>query len=72
MWWCVGALFEFLGGARPRAPRWMRQVGLEWSFRFLQEPGRLWRRYLVGNPQYVARVLRGAPPLGLRKQKEQH
>jgi N-acetylglucosaminyldiphosphoundecaprenol N-acetyl-beta-D-mannosaminyltransferase len=67
VWWCVGALFEFIAGVRPRAPNWMRQAGLEWSFRLVQEPSRLWRRYLVGNPLYMARVLRGRPPPSLRE-----
>lgn len=58
-WWCVGALFEYYAGTRRRAPIWMRRAGLEWMFRLALEPGRLWQRYLVGNPLFVARVLRG-------------
>lgn len=58
-WWCVGALFEYYAGTRRRAPVWMRRAGLEWLFRLALEPGRLWKRYLVGNPMFVARVLRG-------------
>lgn len=53
----VGALFDFLSGSVPRAPEWMRRARLEWLFRLLIEPGRLWRRYVVGNPLFVARVL---------------
>jgi len=49
-WWCVGALFEYYAGTRLRAPRWMRRLGLEWLVRLALEPGRLWRRYLLGNP----------------------
>lgn len=56
--WCVGALFDYLAGAFPRAPRWMRRLGLEWLFRLALEPRRLWRRYLLGNPRFVWRVLR--------------
>jgi N-acetylglucosaminyldiphosphoundecaprenol N-acetyl-beta-D-mannosaminyltransferase len=62
VYWCVGALFEYYAGTRPRAPRWMRRAGLEWLMRLLLEPQRLWRRYVIGNPLFVARVLRGKPP----------
>lgn len=54
----VGGLFEFYGGNIPRAPLWMRKAGIEWTWRLLQEPGRMWRRYLVGNPLYLSRVWR--------------
>ncbi len=47
----VGAAFDMLSGRRKQAPRWMREHGLEWSFRLLQEPRRLWRRYLVYGTQ---------------------
>lgn len=56
--WAVGALFDFWAQVHPRAPGWMRAAGLEWVFRLLREPARLWRRYLLGNPLFVARVLR--------------
>ena len=55
--WCVGALFEYFGQGRPRAPRWMRRAGLEWTFRLALEPRRLWRRYLVGNCLFIKQVL---------------
>jgi alpha-1,3-mannosyltransferase len=55
---CVGALFEFAAGTVPRAPRWMRTARTEWVHRLMCEPRRLWRRYLVGNVAFVARVLR--------------
>lgn len=48
---CIGASLEFLIGAKKRAPRWMQRVGLEWLFRLLSEPRRLWRRYLVEGPK---------------------
>lgn len=54
----VGALLDFLGGAVPRAPLWVRQARLEWFFRLMHEPSRLWRRYIIGNPLFVLRVLR--------------
>ncbi|GAB4312370.1 MAG: hypothetical protein Kow0059_02860 [Candidatus Sumerlaeia bacterium] len=55
--WCVGALFEYFSGCRPRCPRWMARVGLEWLFRLAIEPRRLWRRYLIGNFLFAWRVL---------------
>lgn len=61
--WGVGALFDFLCGEVRRAPSWMRWLGIEWVYRLLQEPGRMWRRYLIGNPRFVVRVLR---KLGLK------
>ncbi len=53
----VGAAFDFLSGRKPQAPRWMQRSGLEWLFRLLTEPRRLWRRYLINNPLFVALVL---------------
>ncbi len=52
----VGGLFDFYSGRIARAPQWMRDTGLEWLFRFMQEPGRMWRRYFVGNAQFLFRV----------------
>ncbi|EIM77985.1 WecB/TagA/CpsF family glycosyl transferase [Nitratireductor aquibiodomus RA22] len=54
----VGALLDFLSGAVPRAPLWVRRLRLEWLFRLGLEPRRLWRRYVVGNPVFLLRVLR--------------
>ncbi|WP_442579073.1 WecB/TagA/CpsF family glycosyltransferase [Mesorhizobium sp. ASY16-5R] len=54
----VGALFDFLSGTVPRAPMWMRRLRLEWLHRLSQEPRRLWRRYVIGNPLFILRVLR--------------
>lgn len=53
----VGALVDFISGTAPRAPRLMRRLRLEWVFRFCQEPRRLWRRYIFGNPVFLGRVL---------------
>ena len=50
----VGAAFDILSGRRRQAPPWMREHGLEWFFRLLQEPRRLWRRYLVYGTQFIA------------------
>jgi N-acetylglucosaminyldiphosphoundecaprenol N-acetyl-beta-D-mannosaminyltransferase len=55
---CVGAAFDFMAGTMPRAPEWMQRAGLEWLYRLWLEPGRLGRRYLVGNPQFVWGVAR--------------
>ena len=52
----VGGLFDFVSGRLLRAPVWMRETGLEWAFRLLQEPRRLWRRYLVGNLTFMGRI----------------
>lgn len=54
----VGALLDFLSGSVPRAPLWVRKSRLEWVFRLAIEPGRLWRRYVVGNPLFLWRVMR--------------
>jgi exopolysaccharide biosynthesis WecB/TagA/CpsF family protein len=52
----VGALFDYLSGRVTRAPRWMLKTKMEWVFRLLVEPKRLWKRYLTGNPKFVIRV----------------
>jgi len=49
---------DFLAGAVPRAPRWMSDHGLEWLYRLLREPRRLWRRYLLRDPKFVRIVWR--------------
>lgn len=54
----VGAAFDFLAGAKRQAPGWMQRAGLEWAFRLLSEPGRLWRRYLIGNVVFLFSALR--------------
>lgn len=53
-----GAVFDYLSGELQRAPRWMTDNSLEWLGRLLIEPQRLWRRYLIGNPRFLWRVLR--------------
>jgi len=52
----VGGLFDFYSGRIPRAPLWLREIGLEWTWRLIQEPGRMWRRYILGNPLFLYRV----------------
>ncbi len=54
----VGGLFDFVSGRIPRAPAWMRRLGVEWLFRLYQEPVRLFRRYVVGNPLFLWRLAR--------------
>lgn len=56
----VGGLFDFYSGRIRRAPPWLRELGLEWLYRLLQEPGRMWRRYVIGNPLFLYRVWRQA------------
>lgn len=53
----VGGLFDFYAGRIARAPLWVREIGLEWVYRLWREPRRMWRRYLVGNGVFLARVL---------------
>ncbi len=54
----VGALFDFVAEEVPRASNIVRQLRLEWLHRLVHEPGRLWRRYLIGNPLFLYHVLR--------------
>lgn len=61
----VGAAFDFHAGRIPQAPKWMQRSGLEWFFRLLQEPRRLWYRYLVYNPLFILLTL--IQSLGLKK-----
>jgi N-acetylglucosaminyldiphosphoundecaprenol N-acetyl-beta-D-mannosaminyltransferase len=56
----VGAAFDFVAGMKPEAPGWMRRLSLEWVFRLMSEPRRLWRRYLFGNTRFLMLVLREA------------
>ena len=54
----VGGYFDILAGYTRRAPRWMQNIGMEWFFRFIQEPRRMWRRYLIGIFQFLWLVLK--------------
>lgn len=54
----VGAAFDYLAGESHRPPQWMTDRGLEWLGRLFYEPRRLWRRYLLGNPVFLYRILR--------------
>lgn len=55
---CVGAAFDFIAGTVPRAPGWLRTLRLEWLFRLVSEPRRLWRRYLIGNAVFIIDAIR--------------
>ncbi len=61
----VGAAFDFHAGVLSQAPPWMQKNGLEWLYRLVQEPKRLWRRYLLLNPYYIAAIFLEA--IGLRQ-----
>lgn len=52
----VGAVFDFYAGTVERAPLWWQKHGLEWGYRLLKEPGRMWRRYMIGNLLFVWNV----------------
>ena len=54
----VGALFDYLSGNITRAPKWALNAGIEWIFRLILEPKRLWKRYLIGNFKFLIRVYR--------------
>jgi N-acetylglucosaminyldiphosphoundecaprenol N-acetyl-beta-D-mannosaminyltransferase len=54
----VGGTFDVVAGFTKRAPRWMQNIGMEWFYRFIQEPGRMWKRYLVGNSKFIYLVLK--------------
>jgi N-acetylglucosaminyldiphosphoundecaprenol N-acetyl-beta-D-mannosaminyltransferase len=58
IYWAVGALFDYVAGLERRAPAWMRALALEWAWRLLIDPFGKWRRYIIGNPLFVVRVLR--------------
>jgi N-acetylglucosaminyldiphosphoundecaprenol N-acetyl-beta-D-mannosaminyltransferase len=53
----VGAAFDFHAGLKKQAPRWMQRSGMEWAFRLMCEPRRLWRRYLINNPWFLWLIL---------------
>jgi N-acetylglucosaminyldiphosphoundecaprenol N-acetyl-beta-D-mannosaminyltransferase len=63
----VGAAFDIHAGSKPQAPAWMQRSGLEWIFRLLTEPERLWKRYFFHNPRFL--WLTGLERIGFRHQK---
>lgn len=52
-----GAVFDYISGELKRAPNWMIKFHLEWLYRFLQEPKRMFNRYIIGNPMFILRIL---------------
>jgi N-acetylglucosaminyldiphosphoundecaprenol N-acetyl-beta-D-mannosaminyltransferase len=50
---CIGAVFDFYAGKINRAPNWMIKIGMEWFYRLVKEPKRMWRRYLIGNVKFA-------------------
>lgn len=53
---CIGAVFDFYAGTVKRAPRWMIAIGMEWLYRLIKEPKRMWRRYLIGNIYFTYNI----------------
>jgi N-acetylglucosaminyldiphosphoundecaprenol N-acetyl-beta-D-mannosaminyltransferase len=53
----VGAVFEFFAGTNPRAPQWMCTLGIEWLYRLMREPRRMWRRNFVSTPRFLRMVM---------------
>ena len=49
----VGGSFDVISGKVKRAPRWMQDNGFEWLFRLIQEPRKMWKRYLIGNLEFL-------------------
>ena len=54
----IGAVFDFYAGTALRAPLWWQEHSLEWLYRLIKEPKRMWRRYIIGNPLFVYNVLK--------------
>jgi N-acetylglucosaminyldiphosphoundecaprenol N-acetyl-beta-D-mannosaminyltransferase len=59
----VGAAFDIHAGTLPQAPRWMQANGLEWLYRLVREPRRLWRRYVSIVPRFMVQIVRRPPRL---------
>lgn len=59
----IGAAFDFIAGTKRQAPVWLQRCGMEWAFRLVTEPKRMWRRYLIGNLRFIAGCVRNKPAL---------
>lgn len=71
----IGAAFDFIGGLKPHAPKVLQRLGLEWAFRLVTEPRRLWRRYLFGNARFlrgIAADWRSGAKFGIRRGSQGH
>ena len=55
--WSAGALFDYLAGVERPVPLWLERIGLEWAWRFIQDPKGKWRRYAIGIPYFAFRVI---------------
>jgi len=55
---CIGAVFDFYAGTIKRAPKVLIALGLEWFFRLIKEPRRMWRRYIIGNPEFIWLIIK--------------
>lgn len=53
----IGAVFDFFAGTVERAPFWWQEHGLEWLYRLIKEPKRMWRRYIIGNTKFLINIL---------------
>ena len=54
----IGAVFDFYAGTVKRAPLWMQRHALEWLYRLVCQPGKMWRRYVIGNPQFIWNIIK--------------
>lgn len=54
----IGAVFDFYAGTAKRAPKWWQDHSLEWLYRLIKEPKRMWRRYLIGNPLFIWNIVK--------------
>ena len=54
----IGAVFDFYAGTARRAPMWWQEHSLEWLYRLIKEPGRMWKRYIIGNPLFILYVIK--------------
>jgi len=68
--WAVGALFDYVAGDEPPVPAWLNRLNLEWLWRLLIDPSGKWRRYLLGNPLFVARLLQRKLELKSRNSRQ--
>lgn len=53
----AGSMMDYTAGKKGLAPKWMANHGMEWLYRFFQEPGRLWKRYMIGNPSFIINII---------------
>ena len=61
---CIGAAFDFFSGTLRRAPEWMMKSGLEWLYRLIKEPVRMFRRYVIGHPKFIYYIFKEKKLLG--------